>query len=311
MAMLLVLALVLGCGREPPEPYVPPAPWQGTEAPSPADEAVTESEAAQPLRSVLHDGEVTVQATLDGQRVSMSLPLEMGVLRASHLPTLDRAQGFIKADAAALAVAVDRPGAAQTELAAAIVAKVLSGRDGPIQLFFELDTLDHLPALLEGEAEVMVTAIGGLQIGDRRDTITTELAFALDAEQRVHVRTVQPVRVDLDAFQRAGGLASLPGVRRASPEVEVGVRARFKDAGDAPLPDFLRTAVIVRTVEEVRKDHRSLTDRYQTVREGAEERGAPPKLYDHVDRATFKEIDEELRRREAKRAREAQRLMGQ
>lgn len=217
-----------------------------------------------------------------GRPIACSFPLEQGGLRLGDLPTLTYPLGHVK---------VDTQGIVCDDAAFAALAKIHYLRDvdaAPIQLFFEVSSVGRFNGRLDAPGTTALSQVlGTIQVDSRQQELVLQARFTR-TETGLSFETVAPAAIDITAFGRASHLASLTAKAGGTlgTQAMMQVQAEFT-LTDQPLPQFIRTAVTVQTMDEVRKRLDAEHDDFDVLRARMESRGVREGALDAVPRSVF------------------------
>jgi hypothetical protein len=287
----LALLLLVGCWSSP----APKAPTSdGLEnGPPPDDEEVVAPPAPKELMLLVGSRlELAVQVEVGGVTENCRFPLDQAGFQIGDVPTLTHPIGHIKVDTLGFAC--------QNE---ALGKKLLDGwlRDkesAPIQVFFEISSVGHLQTkLTPGSAPVTAKVLGRIQVDSHQEDVDVLARFTRPDADHLVIDTVAPVEVGLDAFARDSQL--LATVARVGQPIAPRVRFFMHlelERATTGLPTFVRTGVMVQTMEQIRQKIDDQNDDYDVMRARMRNQGVSEEALKGISREMFMKAQEIQRR---------------
>lgn len=282
--------MLVGCWSSP----APKAPTtDGLENGPPPDEPVAAPPAPKELMLLAGTRlELAVQVEVGGVTENCRFPMDQAGFQIGDVPTLAYPIGHIKVNTLGFAC--------QNE---ALGKKLLDGwlRDkesAPIQVFFEVNSIGRLQTrLTPGSAPVTSKVLGRIQVDSHQQDVEVLARFTRPDADHLVIDTVAPVEVGLDAFARDSQLlATVAKVGQPiSPKIKFFMHLELEKATTG-LPTFVRTGVMVQTMEQIRQKIDDQNDDYDVMRARMLNQGVSEESLRGVSREMFMKAQEIQRR---------------
>ena len=251
------------------------------------------------MRFVAESGEFFFHVKIDGKVRRHSIALEMSGVRIGDVPTLEYPVGFVRFDPLSVT--------SQEGWDKLLIDSVFRRLGSPVQIVFDLSSVGEMQGRLVGaQSQAKGQVLGTIQFDDRRTDVVFDAVFSRTELGVIEVEAV-PFKINIEDFKMDLFLDSFKrkaGIRKIDPMVEVEGSLTLKEFTGEQLPSFIRTPVVVMTVDEMRQKIDDEVDnaeaRYDAAwRQGIEEF--------HLERSTPQAMDkaEELRNKLFKRNRQA------
>lgn len=297
-------AWLLGCGlvacggrtsASTPEPppanvFLPPDPVAADPGSVPAE----------PMGFAAFEGILGVGVTVGGRTTRHTVGVEQASLRFGDVRTLQYPIGHIKVDPTTWQ-SLDEP-----SWSASIVDLWFKDVHGaPVQVFFDFGSFTEVTeGLTPGGPPRDTVVLGSVQIDSRKQDFDARVRVSRPEAERLHLQIIGEAPLDLSGFARDAASAALGKALGGA----IGGRVTLSGELDLPrwrelaMPSFVRTAVTMATVQEVREAVKDEVDRFEMSREGAEAAGMDEHILDMADRDAFNRMERQLRAKQAERA---------